>query len=116
MTDRIGDALRFQAEALKLRSQRQATLAANLANAETPGYKAVDFDFARALAERIASPAAKPAAPALFERSSHQPSLDGGTVDADAERARFADNALRYEAALRTLNVQIRMLLSAIQG
>lgn len=124
MIDKLTEHLRFNSEALRLRSTRQQLLASNVVNAETPRYQAQDFDFARALREATVGPALNPnanapaarAAPALYERISHQPSLDGNTVDMDAERAHFADNALRYEAALRALNMQIKTLLSAIQG
>jgi len=124
MIDKLGEHLRFNSEALRLRSTRQELLASNVVNAETPGYQAKDFDFARALREATAQPALKSnagqksgaSAPTLFERGSYQPSLDGNTVDMDAERAHFADNALRYEAALRALNMQLKTLLSAIQG
>ena len=124
MIDRIGAHLSFQSEALQLRSLRQQTIAANLVNGETPGYRAQDSDFSQALKDALqrsdaavsGGAAAPRAQPALFERGGFQPSMDGNTVDTDAERAQFADNALRYEAALRTLNHQIKTLLSAIQG
>jgi flagellar basal-body rod protein FlgB len=120
MIDRLNEHLRFNAEALRLRSTRQQLLASNVVNAETPRYQAQDFDFARALREATARPAAhagtRAGAPALHERGTHQPSLDGNTVDMDVERAHFADNALRYEAALRALNGQLKTMLSAIQG
>jgi flagellar basal-body rod protein FlgB len=125
MIDKLSEHLRFNSEALRLRSTRQQLLASNVVNAETPRYQAQDFDFARALRDATSAPAPgagaalrdQPrAAPALYERSSYQPSLDGNTVDLDAERAHFADNALRYEAALRALNMQFKTLLSAIQG
>jgi len=122
MIDRLNEHLRFNAEALRLRSTRQQLLASNVVNAETPGYQARDFDFARALREATAQPAAptqggaRAGAPALYERGTHQPSLDGNTVDMDTERAHFADNALRYEVALRALNGQLKTMLSAIQG
>lgn len=127
MIDDLTEHLRFNSEALRLRSARQQLLAANVVNAETPRYQAQDFDFARALRDAVAVPmtpgsgASRPAAsprpmPAVYERASHQPSLDGNSVDMDAERAQFADNALRYEAALRALNMQLKTLLSAIQG
>jgi flagellar basal-body rod protein FlgB len=54
MLGRIERSLQFQSEALQLRAQRQQILSANIANADTPGYKAVDFDFARALRESTA--------------------------------------------------------------
>ena len=123
MIDRLSEHLRFNSEALRLRSTRQQLLASNVVNAETPRYPARDFDFARALREATAQPAAirnaaltNTSAPALYERGSFQPSLDGNTVDMDAERAHFADNALRYEFALHALNGQIKKMLSAIQG
>lgn len=118
MTDRIDDLFRFQSEALKLRSYRQELLAANIANADTPNYKAVDFNFAQALSS-AAAPAAGGGtvdAPRVLYRVPTQPSLDGNTVEMDAERAQFADNTVRYEAALRVLNQQIKTMLAALQG
>ena len=52
----------------------------------------------------------------MLYRNPTQPSLDGNTVEMDAERAQFADNTIRYEAALRVLNAQIKTMLSAVQG
>lgn len=117
MIDRLDDALRFHASALQLRGERQALLAANIANADTPHYKAVDFDFAKALAEHAQPrPAGAGApAPAVLYRQPSQPSLDGNTVEMDAERGQFVDNTVRYEAALRFLNGQIRTLLDAMR-
>ncbi len=122
MIDQINSSLSFQSEALKLRSQRQELLAANIANADTPNYKARDFDFSRALenAARTGSPIAgrssPPAQIAVRERTDGKQGLDGNTVDLDTERVQFADNALRYEATLRFINGKLRTLLSAIQG
>jgi flagellar basal-body rod protein FlgB len=132
MLGRIEQSLHFQSEALQLRAQRQQILSANIANADTPGYKAVDFDFARALREstgsaarvtqRTSAPAhlvariATAATPASAQSDAVQPAQDGNTVDMDKERARIADNAVRYEATLKFINGQIRTLLSAITG
>lgn len=114
MMNRIHDALRTQSLALELRAHRQSVLASNIANAETPGYRAADFDFARALRAALARPGAPLARAEPLPGA--QPAADGNTVDMDAERAKFADNAVRYEAALRALNGQIRTLLDAIRG
>jgi len=134
MTDKIDQALGTQAAALALRVQRQQLIAANIANADTPGYQARDIDFRRALqgalarVERAAD--AAPAAASLPPAASRsafaglttqlgtpaQAAADANTVDMDVERARFAENAVRYEAALKFLNGQIKTLLSAIQG
>jgi flagellar basal-body rod protein FlgB len=134
MANQIDNALRFHAEALNLRAFRQELLAANIANADTPGYQARDIDFRKSLQDAMAgrepavqlarsarghaSSAAVPghaAGPALY-RAVVQPSLDGNTVDMDVERAQFAENAIRYEANLTFINGQLKTLLAAIQG
>ena len=135
MIGRINESFQFHSASLRLRGERQQVLAANIANADTPGYKAVDFDFARALADAAgrAATLGAPAlaataaghrgggvgggiAPTLQFRGASQGSIDGNSVEMDAERAAFADNAVRYEASLRFLNGQIRSLVSAITG
>jgi flagellar basal-body rod protein FlgB len=128
MIGKLTEELNFHSVALRLRSERQQVLSANIANADTPGYKAVDFDFSRALGEAMAKPAAtatapghipigpRPGAPAVQYRTPSQPSIDGNSVEMDAERAQFADNAIRYEATLRLLNGQIKSMMSAISG
>lgn len=120
MVTGLDEMMRVQVEALRLRSYRQEVLAANLANADTPNYKAVDFDFGAALREASAArPGASTAVsskPQLLYRTPSQSALDGNSVEADAERAKLADNAVRYEAALRVLTGQIKTMLSAIQG
>lgn len=137
MPDRITDSLDFQARSLALRSQRQQLIASNIANADTPGYVARDMNFAQALQRataslpmarsmavtqpgHIAAAAARGGAGAaeadLVYATPSQTNLDRNTVDMDRERASFADNALRYEAALRFINGQVRTLTSAITG
>ncbi len=121
-------------QALELLAQRQRVLGGNIANADTPGYKARDFDFAGALRAAQAgtggamratdprhlatggAPAGGTAGPELKYRAAEQPALDGNTVDLDRERAVFADNAVRYEATLRFINSNVRTMLSAITG
>lgn len=115
MIDRLDDFLKLNADATKLRAYRQSVIAGNIANADTPGYKAVDFDFARALDEARGRRGEAPTPPLLY-RVPAQDALDGNSVEMDAERARFADNAVRYEAALKMLNAQIRTMLAAMQG
>ena len=137
---KLDEALRFQETALSLRAQRQQVLASNIANADTPNYKARDIDFNSALTQAMShiapQGAAGPAglartAPAhlagsapgqtmngvpLLYRGVHQGSVDGNTVDMDAERNQFTDNALRYEASITLIGAQIKNLLAAIQG
>ena len=135
MLNRLDEMLNFHTQALRVRDQRQQVLASNIANADTPHYKARDLDFKAALQGALKSaPAAggtqlattapghlagNPAAAAeaaLLYRQPAQGSVDGNTVDVDAERAAFADNAIHYDFNLTRLNQQIKGLLAAIQG
>jgi flagellar basal-body rod protein FlgB len=126
MTNRLDNLLHVQGEALKLRGYRQELLAANIANADTPNYKAVDFDFAKALraaakgstqpGAATAGSAANGGPPQVLYRIPAQASLDGNSVEIDNARAQFAGNTVRYEAAMNTLSMQIKMMLSAIKG
>ena len=109
--------LQAMTDKMRWHQARQGVLAQNIANADTPGYKAVDFDFGKALAATTSTPAGAAApAPDVLYRQPSQPSLDGNTVEMDAERAAFADNTVRYEAALKFLNTQLRTMLAALQG
>jgi flagellar basal-body rod protein FlgB len=133
MNSRIDDALRPQEQAFKLRAQRQALIASNIAHADTPNFKTIDFDFAASLKQALANqsnpgtpamthpkhvpiPHGAAAAIAVTARPPNLASADGNTVDMDRERTEFAANALKLEAALRTLNSEMKMLLAAIQG
>jgi len=118
MIDALNKLMQFQTEALRLRSYRQELLSANIANGDTPNYKAVDFDFSQALktAQVPGAGGKAGAAPELLYRMPAQASLDGNSVEMDAERAKFADNTVRYEAALRVLSAQIKTMLSAVQS
>ena len=131
MLERLTATFDFHATALLLRSERSRLLAGNLANADTPNFKARDFDFTQALTQAAGqmqseSPARTHAAhlpaggaapaPTLLYRVPMQSSLDGNTVEMDVERASFADNTLRYEASLRFINGQIRTLMTAMGG
>lgn len=140
MIGKLDDYLRFNEAALSLRSKRQEVLASNIANADTPHYKARDIDFASALQGVMAKSAGQPTAgtlaataqghvagsavtgatlpdgtPLLY-RTPAQGAADNNTVDMDVERNQFADNALRYEAGITMINMQIRGLMAAIQG
>jgi flagellar basal-body rod protein FlgB len=122
MIDRFAQSLRFQTVAMELRSARQALIAGNIANADTPGYRAVDADFSTALQRATADTTPGRAAPAkllpaeIVSLPATQAARDGNTVDMDAERARFTENAVRYEAALKALNHQVKSLLAVISA
>jgi flagellar basal-body rod protein FlgB len=117
-------------QALQLRARRAELLAGNLANADTPGFKARDFDFQKVLKQEMSQPVkmavtnerhvqldSGPISPAeLLYRIPSQPSLDGNTVDSQQEYAAFSSNALEYQASLRFLTGKIKSLTSAIRG
>ena len=134
MASSIDNFLGIHAQALGVESRRAQLLAANLANADTPNFKARDLDFKAALAD-AGAPAAgelplrrtqgahQSAAgssgsndPALQYRVPMAPALDGNTVDTQLEQASFAENAVRYQATLTLLNSRLRGLLTAITG
>lgn len=120
--------LDFQGQALMLRAERQRLIAGNIANADTPGYHARDFDFASALraatggtapGEGIAANVMTPGgrvAPQLRYALPAQTNLDSNTVDMDRERAAFADNAVKYESTLRFINSSVRTTLEAMKS
>jgi flagellar basal-body rod protein FlgB len=118
----IDSYLGVHAQALRLREQRTELLATNLANADTPGYKARDIDFRSALAAATSTAAkggvgvAGNADAHLKYRTPLAPSLDGNTVDAQLEQAAFAENAVRYQATLSFLSARFRSLMTAITG
>ena len=123
MINRLTDALSFQTEALVLRSERQRLISSNIANADTPGYVARDFDFAQALREATsartaegAGAAARRAPPTLRYAAPSQTNLDGNSVDMDRERAAFTDNSVKYEATLRFINGSVRTMLDAMKS
>lgn len=132
MIQRLTGVLDFQSQALALRAERQRLIAGNIANADTPGYVARDFDFARALRGAVGSrsldgggaggnalgtPISERArSPALNYALAAQTNLDGNSVDMDRERATFADNAVKYESTLRFISGSVRTMLDAMKS
>ena len=127
MIQRLTQSMNFHAEALVLRSERQRLISGNIANADTPGYVARDFDFASALREATSAADAGGGADggqSLTRRQGAmlryalpaQTNLDGNSVDMDLERASFADNAVKYEATLRFINGSVRTMLDAMKS
>jgi flagellar basal-body rod protein FlgB len=120
------------ADALKLQSKRMEVLANNLANVDTPNYKARDIDFKAAMANaggadapvtlattnpgHLSTDTSADAIAALKYRVPLAPSLDGNTVDAQQEQSAFADNTVRYQATLTFLSSSFKSLLTAITG
>lgn len=120
MTGPLSNFMGIHGDALALREQRMGLIASNLANADTPNFKAQDMDFNAALQaalqpngeDRLRSAIGA----ATFERPSSQPSLDGNTVDGDREKAAFGQAALEYRASLSFVESKVRSMLTAITG
>ncbi len=133
MINKLDETFRFYQDAANLRAQRQQLIASNIANADTPHFKARDFNFKTALegalqgnrAVKLITSAPNHIAPSvggpadgesLLYRPAVQGSVDGNTVDMDVERSQFADNAIHYEANLTFISDQIKTMRAAIQG
>ena len=120
----------IHATALKLRGNRAELLAANIANADTPNYKARDIDFKKTLSmvatekadmrvtsdKHIDSSGNSKMGAEILYRIPSQPSLDGNTVDLQTERSAFLENSMMYQTSLQFLNGKIRGLMTAIRG
>ncbi len=129
----IDNALSFHQTALNVQAQRQQLLASNIANADTPNYKARDIDFRSALQGALGNrfgPLAlsatsgrhlpdnqvSPMQAYIGYRQELQSSVDGNTVNMDVERAAFAENSIHYEASVTFINSLLRGMQRAISG
>ena len=113
MSINFGKALGIHEQALGFRAQRVEVLANNIANADTPNYKARDLDFAKALdlAQQGGSTDG-----AISYRVPVQASLDGNTVEMATEQTAYAENALAYRSSLAFLSGRINTLSRALKG
>jgi flagellar basal-body rod protein FlgB len=124
-------ALGIHEDALRVRGQRASILANNLANVDTPNYKAKDLDFKQVLAQKSASQqrfavqvthqrhisgAGLSEDPNVLYRVPHQPSIDGNTVEDQIEHAEYMKNALAFQASFTFLNNKFKGLTSALRG
>lgn len=134
MLDKLGEELYFQQTTLNILNRRQDVLAANIANADTPGYQARDIPFTRELRraielgqqrsnnlslsltsrQHILAEGVAHVDNSLLYRIPDQPSADGNTVDMDRERVNFADNGMKYQASLSFINGQIKSMMSVL--
>lgn len=129
MISRLDEEFSFYQKALNLRSARQQILASNIVNADTPNYKARDFDFAAAMQNAVSKTASSLETTdsrhmqgvgafgvKLQYSMPYQSSLDGNTVEMDVERNKYMENSVHYEADLTVLTSRIKTMLSAITG
>ena len=124
----------FLSKAMDLRTQRHQVLASNIANADTPGYKARDFDFQSAMQSALGARTGAAGASlattsaghlggngmtgsgALQFRKESQSAADGNTVDMDVERSQITDNALQYQILTQLINNKFQGLRSALSS
>ncbi|TIH09308.1 flagellar basal body rod protein FlgB [Pseudomonas leptonychotis] len=127
-------ALGIHEQALGFRTQRAEVLANNIANADTPHYKARDLQFANVLAEQSAKSQRGPVSlnrtnsqhiPAdgvmssdasLAYRTPMSPSIDQNTVDLQIEQSNYAENSVQFQASFTLLNSKFKGLVSALRG
>ena len=130
----IDNALGVSPQVLAIRTQRMNLLSSNMANADTPNYKARDIDF-KSVMESVSSERSGSAATLVATNERHfthgaegslethlkyrvpgQWSLDGNTVEGHREHAVFMENATMYQASLSLLDSRIKGLINAIRG
>lgn len=132
MSISFAKALGVHEAALGFRAERASVLADNLANIDTPNYKARDIDFKQALGQQMQSTQRFDAATTnerhipvaalvgvnegLLYRTPQQPSIDGNTVEDQIEHAEYMKNALAFQASFQFLNSKFQGLRSAIRG
>lgn len=133
MKTQLDNALQFHQTALNVQARRQQLLASNIANADTPHYKARDIDFATVLkgalggkvgplalagtsARHLSGQEGGAAGATVGYRQAFQSSVDGNTVNVDVERAGFAENSIHYEASVTFINSLLRGMQTAISG
>lgn len=131
--NKLDNAFLFHTQTMNLRTERQSLIASNIANADTPHYKARDIDFGQSLERAMAGRGGDHLTMArssgrhlqggqgsspnqMLYRTEHQSAVDGNTVDMDIERAQFTDNAIRYEASVNFVTSRFKGLLDAMQS
>lgn len=137
MIDRLEQDLSLIRSAMKVRGHRQELLASNIANGDTPHFKARDIDFKSALSQVLGNADAGSIPPvelartnkghisggndfpygaAVKYRTEFMGAVDGNTVNMDVERASFAENGLQMEALVTFINGKFQGMSRAIQG
>lgn len=126
----IDNYLGLHSKAMTLRAHRANILASNLVNIDTPGYTPRDLDFKEVLNQASVVQAVRPvrthsahigttASPwqaSVYERPAPQLSFDRNSVNSELERAKFADNSLRYQASVQFLNSKINGMIRVLRG
>lgn len=126
----LAQELSVYSQAMNLRTQRHQVLASNIANADTPNYKARDFSFENAMRNAMSgrgesvvlattSSAHLPGSPvggaaSLQYRKETQSAVDGNTVDMDVERSQISENAIQYQIVSQLISDTFKGMRSAL--
>ena len=119
MIDKINSDFKTLQNSLALRQERHEILAGNIANADTPNFKAKDFDFSAALSKATAGQTqmkGQAIGADVQYRVPFQTAMDGNTVEMDVERIAFAENTLQQQANISFINAKLRTMNAALQN
>ncbi|QCI25543.1 flagellar basal body rod protein FlgB [Buchnera aphidicola (Sitobion avenae)] len=136
MFNKIDQIFNFNQQALNLYAKRQEILSSNIANADTPGYKSIDFNFKDELSKMLYNKNAKNTGVFLKKTSpyhlnatnknvfllktlpviTNQMKQDGNTVNMDRERIEFINNSLKYQSSLVFMQNEIRNIMRVLKG
>jgi len=112
------DSINILKKMLDIAAFRQKILASNIANADTPGYKAKDISFQKELNKAMENPGSATERQRfhVFEVITTMPNRDGNTVNLNIEMAKIAENTLVYKTAISLMTKNIRMTKDVIRG
>ncbi len=106
------DSLTILQHMLDVTAFRHRVLTSNIANADTPGYKAKDISFQKEMQGAIDSDGK--AGYEIYEAQTTLPERDGNTVNLDIEMAKVAENTLLYDTATELMSMKIRMIKNVL--
>lgn len=117
---------------LDLRAMRHKLLASNIANQETPGYRAIDIKFSDEMKKRVIAQGGEtvlastnpkhipvmgaiPGEPAVIDRATDYESYDKNSVGIEGEMAKLSENSLMYSISSKMIRAKFSMLMTAIK-
>lgn len=104
------------AGAMSLLQRRHEVLVSNVANLETPGYRARELDFGDELKAAFANPTSAPATPTPQVDPTAPARADGNSVDLDLQMAKLGQNGGRYTALAKIMGMRLALLRLAMEG
>ena len=101
---------------LEITNQRQQTIAANMANVDTPGYHTQDIDFQKALQNAVVEGKDASATPASIEVQGLNERPDGNNVSMDREGLNLAEAQLKFKTGVALLHQEYQRVMDAIHS